>query len=127
VKARDDDPNLHRIEVERDEAGEVEFVRFVCDGGDDAPCHHWPDCGCETWGESHGDPRKGIPPEAGHENVPQRSCWVDPWFNDALGHEAYEWIEAWDGSGDEPTHGDLYSGPISVTFEGDYMTWEYAA
>lgn len=141
--ARDDNPKLHRIEVDRDADGEITAVRFVCDGDDSAPCHRWPDCGCEEWGQRHyvedwdpENPHAKRTPLPGHEDVQQQSCWIDPWFNDCYDLPS-EWAEAYDGDDDghmvpHPdggVHDDLswlISGPISVTWEGDYMTWEYA-
>lgn len=113
--ARDDNPLLHRIEVTRDDDGEVTAVRFICDGGDDAPCHHWPDCTCEEWTEEHSE----------HPDVQQDHCWIGPWFNDVAYH-LEDWAEFYDGQEDIHWANDLRSGPISVTFEGDYMTFEYA-
>lgn len=140
MTARDDNPELHRIVVERHpwnaeendpgELGSVASVRFVCDGGPDAPCHHFPACDCEEWWSNHYvtnengevvEPRRPMP---GHEDVQQESCWIDPWFNATTG-SPLDWIELYDGP-DEIGFDDLYSGPVSVSFEGDYMTWEYA-
>lgn len=123
---------LHRIEVEIDRFGEVEHVRFVCDGDDTAPCHTWPDCGCEQWSaELHGEP-----PAPGHEAKPQASCWIDPWFNDAIGSEPADWVDAYTDGADrarleEPdpdggTREVVHAGPIETTWCGEWMTWEYA-
>lgn len=130
--------NLHRIVVERNADGEVESVRFVCDGDDSAPCHWWPDCGCETWGPEHGTPGPASPSGKresialpGHEDVQQRICWIDPWFNDTTTTWS-DFTELYDGPLDID-HPDVYgenadwlvSGPVLTSFEGDYMTWEY--
>lgn len=134
MSARDDNPRLHRIVVERDADGAVESVRFVCDGDDAAPCHHWPACGCEIWGGDHGQleipgVQEAIPPAPGHEDVQQRECWMSPWFNDAVG-SPLEFAELYEG--DEDYEADaglewLVSGHVQTTFQGDYMTWEYAS
>lgn len=130
--------NLHRIEVERNAGGEVESVRFVCDGGDSASCHWWPDCGCETWGPEHGTPGPASPSGKrenlampGHEDVQQRECWIEPWFN-ATTDTWSDFTDLYDGplDIDQPDiYGDnadwLVSGLVVTTFEGDYMTWEY--
>lgn len=142
----------HRIEVERDLHGEVEAVRFVCDGDASSLCHSFPDCGCEEWtyelhgvraGRSFWNPAIGrdevaesdVPPAPGHEDVTHEAdCWVDPWFNAALG-DVLDWVEAYAGNVPLVPHPDggvyddrswLVSGPIDTTWEGDYMTWEYA-
>lgn len=134
MSARDNDPKLHRIEVVRDAHNDVLSVRFVCLGGDAAPCHHFPACDCEGWGEDHyvepydsGDPHTKRTPRPGHEDVQQDSCWIDPWFNACLSSVG-DWLEAWD-SFDDKSEDDLKGGswPVSVSFEGDYMTWEYAS
>lgn len=133
MTARDDNPALHSIEVERDGDGLVESVRFVCAGDDDSACHHWPDCGCETWGEGHHYAVDGVTPLPGHEDVQQRYCWMAPWFNDTTTTWP-DFTDLYDGPLDidsPENHGEcadwLVSGPVSTTFEGDYMTWEYAS
>lgn len=133
--------NLHRIEVQRNADGEVESVRFVCDGDDSAVCHHWPDCGCEIWTrelhrQTFGQPigydsasgktvyaSETLPPAPGHEDVLQELCWIDPWFNDTT--SPADWLDLYDGPLDIKLD-DLVSGSVVTTFEGDYMTWEYA-
>lgn len=139
MSARDDNPNLHHIVVERDEEGPTS-VRFVCDGDDSAPCHHWPDCGCESWGPWHyvevqdqTIPYVDRTPLPSHENVPQPYCWIDPWFNETTSDWS-DFTDLYDGPlsiDDSEVYGEaadwLVSGPVSVTFEGDYMTWEYAS
>lgn len=131
MSARNDNPAIHRIAVERNEDGEVEYARFVCDGNDDSACHHWPDCGCETWGEGHhydADDK----PLPGHEDVQQSHCWMEPWFNDTTTTWS-DLTDLYDGplaTDDPEVYGEnadwFVSGPVSCTFEGDYMTWEYA-
>lgn len=132
MTTRDDNPKLHRIAVERDPDGDVEGVRFVCDGDDTAPCHHWPNCDCEDWGDGHyleswdwKNPTAKRTPAPGHEDVQQAECWIDPWFNACL-DDPIDWAEAYHGP-EDLTSSDLRDGPVSVEFEGDYMTWEYGA
>jgi hypothetical protein len=141
--------SLHRIEVERNADGEVESVRFICDGGADATCHNYPDCGCEQWTrEVHGQrfgqvigyerghllyADRDIDPQPGHEPIQQAHCWMEPWFNETTDTWS-DFIDLYDGpiNTDDPAiygeHADwLVSGPVTATFEGDYMTWEYEA
>ncbi len=96
--------HLHRVEVQHDADGDIAFIKFVCDGDATAPCHTWPGCGCESWGGAHGQPevpgiQKAIAPEPGHEPVQQETCWIDPWFNDAIGNDPDEWLAVYDGEG----------------------------
>jgi hypothetical protein len=69
----------------------------------------------------------------GHEDTPQEHCWIDPWFNETTTTWS-DFTDLYDGDLDidnPDVYGEradwLVSGPVSVTFEGDYMTWEYAA
>lgn len=117
---------LHRLEVSRDIDGNVTDVRFVCDGTAQSACHLFPDCACEQWSDAtHGENA-----DPGHENVMHETqCWVDPWFNDVF-HSPLDWMEAFapgDGSGPMADQLLLHSGQIDTTFEGDYMTWQYAS
>lgn len=127
MTAHGNDPAIHRIEVERDEEGEVESVRFICKGTDASPCHHYPDCGCEEWSlELHGSQQQEVPPQPGHENVQQPDCWIDPWFNETT-DSPFDFAELYDGDIDHFALDDLRSAAVDVTFEGDYMTWRYAS
>jgi hypothetical protein len=132
MTALNDDPNLHSIIVERDSDGEVTSIRFVCSGDQSSPCHNYPDCGCETWSESahFTEDENGVltdEPAPGHEATPKPGCWIDPWFNETT-TIPLDWEDLYDGHTDFTYDPDwLVSGPVSVTFEGDYMTWEYAA
>ena len=114
------DPTVHRIEVTRDADGDVESARFVCTAPPTAPCRNYPSCECESWGEEHGDPKRGIAPEPGHEDVPQDECWIDPWLNNL---DLIDFAEYHDPhlASDE-----LRDGPVEVSWEGDYLTWRYA-
>lgn len=117
----------HHVVVEADENGLATSVRFECRADAAASCRHWPACGCVYWGDEHGDPGRGIAAAPGHEDVPQPTCWVEPWFNNAIGTDPMDWIESWDDDDDEhePTINDLYSGAIEATWQGEWMTWEY--
>lgn len=95
--------HLHYIEHTH-EAGYGILTKFTCKGDRTSQCHQYPpiSMGMETWGEADRD-----------LFVPHDECWVEPWMNGGCAT-----LCAPDG---EP----VQSGPITVTFNGDCVEWEY--
>lgn len=82
-------------------------TQFTCTGGRTSPCHQYPpdEAEMETWGEADK-----------HMSVPHDECWLEQWMNGADCAEIC-------GPVGEPVR----SGPITVTWNGDCVEWEYAA
>lgn len=76
---------------------------FECRGDETAPCHQYPDCGCEIAG-------------CGHPSTPHAECMVKPWMDDACAQECFDLRE--------PTP--VRDGPITAWFDGDCYAWDYA-
>lgn len=99
-------PNPHRIDIELVAGGEVRPT-VSCSAPEGAPCRLH--CGiCEDyWNDDHNS----------HAMVDQGYCLgTEGWFDDQS-----LILEMFDG---ETTP--IRSGPISLTFDGDGMTWTYA-
>ena len=97
--------HLHYIEHTH-QTGHGILTKFTCKGDRTSPCHQYPDCDCEHWDSDAEHERE-------HPSVPHDQCWVEPWMDECAT------LCAPDG---EPVH----SGPITVTFNGDCVEWEYA-
>jgi len=91
------------ITIERDDIG----AKFTCRATAGAPCHLMCPDGCESWD----------PADHEHELVDAGSCGLLDFIeNDDCG----VW-ELYDG---EP--GPLRSGPVTLTYNDEYVSWEYA-
>lgn len=90
-----------------------EFI-FHCDGAPDSECHMYPDCGCESW----------VAGEHDHPFVSHEVCWMADWFT--VGAAVYRGPDADDMA--ElciPENWEPRRGQIKVTFEDDYLGWEW--
>lgn len=97
----------------------VHFIRdgrFVCTAEPTAACRNYPACECEAWSaELHGDP-----PAEGHGDQPQDECWIAPWMDATDLCDTYSPTQALLDDDEFP------DGPVSVEWNEDYLTWEYA-
>ncbi|BCW61876.1 hypothetical protein [Arthrobacter sp. StoSoilB22] len=89
-------------------------VKFECRGNDDAPCHIYPDCGCEAWEEGH---------EQQHPYTHHQTCWMSDWFE--AGAHNYDGEDRDDMSDCSIPAGMNRSGPIEPTFEDEYIAWQF--
>lgn len=90
---------------------------FECRGNEDSPCHHYPDCECESWDDEH---------ETDHPRVAHQECWLQGWFDGEgavySGEDATDWDEGL------PREGMNKSGPIQAYYETEgYVSWDWAA
>lgn len=109
MSALGDDPQVHFI---RD-------GRFVCVAEATADCHNYPACECDQWDmELHGH-LPGSTPEPGHENVPHDECWIVPWVEASSLADSYE-------DGDGYSDDQFPDGPVTTSWECDYVLWSYA-
>lgn len=46
--------------------------KFVCSADNDASCHHYPACECESWSDEH---------DADHPAAQHDECWLAGWFD----------------------------------------------
>ncbi len=84
---------------------------FHCDGDINAPCHFFPDCECESWGQHC---------EAEHSRVRHADeCWLLPWL------ENVEVECTWEGGQgyDKPAEHDA---EIVTEWASDCVLWDYA-
>ncbi|MBS6030901.1 MAG: hypothetical protein KH989_09450 [Kocuria rhizophila] len=97
--------HLHYITHTHD-AGYGISTEFTCTGNRTSPCHQYPpeDAEMETWGEADRD-----------VFVAHDDCWMKSWMEDAGCAETCC-----------PEGEPVRSGPITVTWNGDCMEWEYA-
>lgn len=97
--------HLHYITHTHD-TGHGINTTFTCTGDRTSPCHQYPptELGMETWSY-----------EDKHLFVPHDECWVRFWMEDTDCAE----LCCPDG---EPVR----SGPITITWNGDCVEWEYA-
>lgn len=88
-------------------------LKFECRGDATAECHQYPDsCGCESF-------------PCGHPYVSHAKCWMQDWFD--TNSASYEGED-----GDFMAEGGLprdvtRSGPISTSWEEEYVAWEWIA
>ena len=75
-----------------------------CTAAEGADCRKVCSAGCESW-----------PCDSSHELTDNGSCNAVEWVNQALLEESY--------SGG---HESLHDGPVTVQWEGDYWSWDYA-
>ena len=85
------------------------FVEFTCTATPDAPCRNYPDK--EQWEEN--DP----------DAYPRDECWLQPWFDNDC--HAYTGADNRDNGGAAGVPNKPRTGPITTTYEGDYITWEW--
>lgn len=95
--------HLHYIE-HRHEASYGVKTTFTCKGDRNSPCHQYPDCECDSYGEDHE-----------HANVPHDECIWERWA-------AHADCETLCGPDDAPVRGGPE--PVRVWFE-ECMVWEY--
>lgn len=88
-------------------------LKFECRGNASSECHQYPDnCGCESF-------------PCGHPYVAHAECWMQAWFDgDCASYEGED--------GDHMEQGGLprdvtKAGPISTSWEDDYVAWEWVA
>lgn len=100
--------NPHTVTVTIDD-GDT-HVAFTCAGDEASPCHQYPDCECEDWGD-----------DCNHQPLPHAECWMQAWFDAPC-------IAYVDESGevDPGGPGSARSGPIKTSFEDDYVAWWWA-
>lgn len=110
--------DLHYVTItpaKPDEDGwrDVPSVVFECRGDVESECHSYPACDCEYWAEDHE-----------HPFVKNEECWMKGWFyNESF---IYEGEDA-DDMNDNQVPRDLErSGPVSVSFDVDYVSFEFS-
>lgn len=92
---------------------EAPTLKFECRGDSNAKCHQYPDsCGCESW-------------PCGHPYVSHEKCWMQDWFDTNCVSYSGE-------DNDDMEEGGLprnisRSGPISTSWEEEYVAWEWIA
>lgn len=103
---------VHSVEVtpNPDEYG-IPTVVFTCTGDRTTKCHIYPDA--ETWQDD--DPR----------SVPHDECWVQGWFDAGADTYVGDGFIMDVGAGGVPNV--ARSGPISVSFEDEWIEWEFTA
>lgn len=112
-------------------------VRFACSAPEDGPCRTYPPiasgCACEVWSECDDhlpsdeggcglDESAPTHDRSGHLFEPGQECWVQGWF-DNDGHQ-YIGRDA-DDMHDNSVPGVARTGEIDVSFDGDYVEWEW--
>ena len=113
--------NVHYVTVtpgRADEDGwryEEAAVKFECRGNQDSECHQYPDCDCEYWDDNHEHPR-----------VKHDECWMQGWFDSGTGH-VYEGLDSDDRDDNGVPRDMARSGPITPTFEMEYVSWVFAS
>ena len=97
--------HLHYI-THNHEAGFGIDTKFTCTGDRTSPCHQYPptELGMEQWSD-----------EDKHLFVPHDACWLEVWMTKAD-------CASLCGPDCEPVR----SGPITVTWNGVCVEWEYA-
>ena len=95
--------HLHYITHTHD-AGYGIRTEFTCTGDRTSPCHQYPptELGMETWSDADAD-----------VFVPHDECWIQVWMDEGCDTDC-----VLDG---EPVR----SGPITVTWNGVCVEWEY--
>ena len=85
------------------------FVEFTCAATPDAPCRNYPDK--EQWGDN--DP----------DAYPRDECWAQGWFD----NDDYTYAASgdWNFQGPSGVPNAARTGPITITYEGDHITWEW--
>lgn len=95
--------NHHSVTIEGDP---VRLV-FTCDAPDTADCRNYPDS--ESWSD-----------DDGQERIPHDKCWLWDWFDNDTVEPSAEYLRDED---------DYYksgmSGPITASFNGDYVEWAF--
>lgn len=106
--------HLHYISHTHD-AGYGITTRFTCTGDRTSPCHQYPpdDAEMETWGEDDRD--VFVAHDALGVFVAHDECWLEQWMEGACCAETCC-----------PEGEPVRSGPITVTWNGDCVEWEYA-
>ena len=84
-------------------AGYGVYSEFTCTGDRTAPCHMYPDCLCAV---------DQVPCD--HEPAPHDECWRQGWMDEGCATEC------------GPDGAPVRSGPITITWNGDCVTWKYA-
>ena len=109
--------HVHYMKVEADSPDEDGWrgeptVKFECRAEPAAKCRTYPNCDCDGW-------------PCDHPEEPQDECWMQGWF-DSDGHffigENSESSEE-NGLPRETNH----EGFIDGFYDGDFLTWEWAA
>lgn len=87
-------------------------LKFECRGNRTAECHQYPEsCGCESF-------------PCGHPYISHEQCWMQDWFDSNCVSYAGE-------DNDDMQEGCLprdvtRSGPITTSWEDEYVEWEWA-
>lgn len=108
---------LHYVTVTQDGTDDLPLttVRFECRGDETSPCHNYPACDCESWGDGHEHPR-----------VVHDECWMQQWFDS---FSADDIAANYTPPSDSPDFGwrlahnlPAHSGPIDTEFD-DGLSW----
>ena len=91
------------------------LVEFECRGNRDSKCHQYPDCDCEGWDDEHE-----------HLFVPHNECWVQGWFDSEYG-AVYDGEDADDMDESCVPRDMTKAGPVTVSYEDEYLSWEFEA
>lgn len=107
-----------RDEGTPDEVREVDRITFECSAADDADCHTYPECTCETWMWDE----TGKADQDGHPRVAGQQCWLTSWF-DAPGH-------SYVGDGGDDMRDDYVppidrAGHIVYDFMDEWVEWDF--
>lgn len=89
----------------------IEGGKFICPGDENAWCHQYPedDCDHEYW-------------PCGHEFTSHAECWIKPWIDATDLADSYAGVEHELLLRDE----DFPDGDVDWTWEGEYVTFDYA-
>ena len=94
--------HLHYISHTHDTGYGIK-TRFTCKGGRTSPCHQYTDCLC-TFAQ--------VP--CAHERALHDECWMQGWMDKGCSTDC------------APDGDPVRSGPITVTWNGICVEWEYA-
>ena len=102
-------------------SGDTDFeptLKFECPWKYGA-CHFYPACECESF-DGHHLKDHGV----GHERVWHEECWMQGWFDSDCG-AVYEGEDADDMNDSCLPNGMNRKGWVEVTWEYDYVGWEF--
>ena len=108
--------HLHFVTIETNPYDGEPVAKFECKGTATSKCHQYPACDCERWDDDHE-----------HPNVSHDECWIQGWFDSGPGavYTGTEYDDMYDDGLPRPH--EPKTGPVTVSFEDEWVAWEWVA